>query len=74
MSIKPFLPTPLVLWAILAMTLLLERNIERAEKAAIKLIFNKSPLITFLCVLVLVVDGAKQDGIRGFLIQQLVAR
>lgn len=62
-----------MLWAILAMTILLEQNIKRAEKAAIKLIFNKSQLITFLCVLVLVVDGAKRDGYQGFLIQQLVA-
>lgn len=57
LSIKAFLPTLLMLWTILAMTLLLERNIKRAEKAAIKLIFNKSQLITFLCVCMYVCTG-----------------
>lgn len=50
LSIKASLPSLLMLWAISAMALLLEWNIKRAGKAAIKLIFNRSQLITFLCV------------------------
>lgn len=41
LSIKPFVPTCFMQWAILqAMTLLLERNIKRAEEAAIKIDFQ----------------------------------
>lgn len=42
-------PRSPMLWAISAMALLLEWNINRVGKAAIKLIFNRSQLITFPC-------------------------
>lgn len=45
-------PSWLLLSAICPMALLIDWNIKRAGKAAIKLIFNRSQLITFLCVCV----------------------
>lgn len=54
---KPPSPLLLMLWAISAMAFVLDWNMKTAGKAAIKLIFNRSQLITFLYVCVSLCTG-----------------
>lgn len=51
-----------LLQAVPAMLLLLKRNIKRAEKKAIKLIFNRPHFIRFLCACVCAGVWSRTDG------------